>query len=171
MILNYSYWFLNTTIVVQDHDLNNLKCILHVHQVAWKVIWSHETHSNMEAVVCNSKCPLNTAWVKAEDFVVSPSDNIETIQTECQNVTTVTQMLANRLQGSFIPQIKRIPPSKDISFNLLWIKCQCCYAMILFFETSAVVFPIHIKFRTKWKKSRNRFTHRFCHLLVLKMVH
>lgn len=117
------------------------------------------------------KVSLNTAWVKAEDFVVSPSDNIETIQTECQNVTTVTQMLANRLQGSFIPQIKRIPPSKDISFNLLWIKCQCCYAMILFFETSAVVFPIHIKFRTKWKKSRNRFTHRFCHLLVLKMVH
>lgn len=76
-----------------------------------------------------------------KDLVVSPSDNIETIQTECQNVTTVTQMLANRLQGSFIPQIKRIPPSKDISFNLLWIKCQCCYAMILFFETSAVVFP------------------------------
>lgn len=107
-----------------------------------------------------------------KDLVVSPSDNyIETIQTECQNVTTVTQMLANRLQGSFIPQIKRIPPSKGISFNLLWIKCQCCYAMILFFETSAVVFPIHIKFRTKWKKSRNRFTHRFCHLLVLKMVH
>lgn len=67
-----------------------------------------------------------------KDFVVSPSDNIETIQTECQNVTTVTQMLANRLQGSFIPQIKRIPPSKGISFNLLWIKCQCCYAMILF---------------------------------------
>lgn len=48
-----------------------------------------------------------------KDLVVSPSDNyIETIQTECQNVTTVTQMLANRLQGSFIPQIKRIPPSK-----------------------------------------------------------
>lgn len=83
--------------------------------------------SNMEAVVCSSQCSLYKDWTKEEKALLFQHQTTETIQTECQIVTNVTQMLANRLQGSFIPQIKRIPPSNDISFNLLWIKCQCSY--------------------------------------------
>lgn len=110
-------------------------------------MWYHPMKSsNMEAVVCSSQCSLYKDWTKEEKALLFPHQTTETIQTECQIVTNVTQMLANRLQGSFIPQIKRIPPSNDISFNLLWIKCQCSFNVVmqLFFEISAMGFPIPI---------------------------
>lgn len=121
--------------------------------------------SNMEAVVCSSQCSLYKDWTKEEKALLFPHQTTETIQTECQIVTNVTQMLANRLQGSFIPQIKRIPPSNDISFNLLWIKCQCSYAIVLWDFCNGIPHS-YIEFWTKRKKSYNRFTHRFCHLLI-----
>lgn len=77
------------------------------------------------------KVSFEQNWTKVEKTLLFQHQTTETTQTECQNVTNVAQMLANRLQGSFIPQIKRIPPSKDISFDLLWIKCQFCYAIVL----------------------------------------
>lgn len=133
-------------------DLTNSESILH--QDAWNVISSHEIFKHGGSSMQFTVFSIQRLNKGRKGFIVSTSDNrnYTNWMSNCHKCyTNVTQMLANRLQGSFIPQIKRIPPSNDISFNLLWIKCQCSYAIVLWDFCNGIPHS-YIEFWTKRKK-------------------